>query len=279
MKKGLVIKSNENLAKDIALINTYTRSDLTEDEVYTFSVVLCDNEVDRDYERFTVESLFELEKLFVGKTGIMDHSPKAENQLARIYKTEVQAVEGEVTTTGDQYFRLIAKAYVPKTESTKDFISKLETGILKEVSVGCSVESTLCSICGNPINSSMCNHHKGEYYGETLCYGELTGVKDAYEWSFVAVPSQRAAGVTKSCCGKELTMENILKRLELGKGFVLDDNECRKLADYIDNLKKSAKDGIIYRDNLTREMLRLAACVQPEISRETMESIAKNMTM
>lgn len=44
----------------------------------------------------------------------MDHSPKAENQLARIYKTEVQAVEGEVTTTGDQYFRLIAKAYVPK---------------------------------------------------------------------------------------------------------------------------------------------------------------------
>jgi len=176
MKKGLVIKSNENLAEDIALINTYTRSDLTEDEVYTFSVVLCDNEVDRDYERFTVESLFALEKLFVGKTGIMDHSPKAENQLARIYKTEVQAVEGEVTITGDQYFRLIAKAYVPKTESTKDFISKLETGILKEVSVGCSVESTLCSICGNPINSSMCNHHKGEYYGDTLCYGELTGL-------------------------------------------------------------------------------------------------------
>lgn len=60
MKKGLVIKSNENLAEDIALINTYTRSDLTEDEVYTFSVVLCDNEVDRDYERFTVESLLNL---------------------------------------------------------------------------------------------------------------------------------------------------------------------------------------------------------------------------
>lgn len=122
MKKGLVIKSKENLAEDIALINTYTRSDLTEDEVYTFSVVLCDNEVDRDYERFTVESLFALEKLFVGKTGIMDHSPKAENQLARIYKTGVEAVDGEVTTTGDQYFRLIAKAMclkpkVPRTLS------------------------------------------------------------------------------------------------------------------------------------------------------------------
>ena len=84
MKKGLVIKSNENLAEDIALINTYTRSDLTEDEVYTFSVVLCDNEVDRDYERFTVESLYELEKLLVGKTGIMDHSPNAENKISRI---------------------------------------------------------------------------------------------------------------------------------------------------------------------------------------------------
>lgn len=279
MKKGLVIKSKENLAEDIALINTYTRSDLTEDEVYTFSVVLCDNEVDRDYERFTVESLFELEKLFVGKTGIMDHSPKAENQLARIYKTEVQAVDGEVTTTGDQYFRLIAKAYVPKTESTKDFISKLETGILKEVSVGCSVESTLCSICGNPINSSMCNHHKGEYYGDTLCYGELTGVKDAYEWSFVAVPSQKKAGVIKSFLKGENFMENIIKCLKSEKQVTLNKDEKVKLLSYIQSLEKDAECGMAYRESVVKDIMRLSLISKSGISSTTMESIVKTLSI
>lgn len=263
--------------EELKLINGYTRRKLSANEVYVFSVVLCDNDIDRDGERFTVESLFELEKLFVGKTGIFDHTPSAKNQTARIFSCSVEAVGGRKTELGDDYFRLKARAYLPKSQKNGDIILALDSGIIKEVSVGCAVEKVVCSVCGEEIG--MCAHKKGEIYGSKICCGELTNPYDAYEWSFVAVPSQRAAGVTKSCCGKELTMENILKSLELGKGFVLDDNECRKLADYIDNLKKSAKDGIIYRDNLTREMLRLAACVQPEISRETMESIAKNMTV
>ena len=263
--------------EELKLINGYTRRKLSADEVYVFSVVLCDNDIDRDGERFTVESLFELEKLFVGKTGIFDHTPSAKNQTARIFSCSAEAVGGRKTALGDDYFRLKARAYLPKSQKNSDIILALDSGIIKEVSVGCAVEKVVCSVCGEEIG--MCAHKKGEIYGSKMCCGELTNPYDAYEWSFVAVPSQRAAGVTKSCRGKEMTMENILKRLELGKGFVLDDNECRKLADYIDNLKKSAKDGIIYRDNLTREMLRLAACVQPEISRETMESIAKNMTV
>ena len=47
-------------------------TDYKPEEVYTFSVVLCDNEVDRDGECFTKETLEELAKLFVGKTGILD---------------------------------------------------------------------------------------------------------------------------------------------------------------------------------------------------------------
>lgn len=60
MRIGTVIKSAEG-ENDLQLINQYTRKDLKADEVYTFSVVLCDNDVDRDYERFTVESLFSLQ--------------------------------------------------------------------------------------------------------------------------------------------------------------------------------------------------------------------------
>ena len=95
--------------EELGLINAYTRRELSADEVYVFSVVLCDNDVDRDGERFTVESLFELEKLFVGKTGIFDHNPSAKNQTARIFACAVESGGGKKTVTGDDYFCLKAR--------------------------------------------------------------------------------------------------------------------------------------------------------------------------
>ena len=37
--------------EELQAINRYAKAELTEDQVYTFSVRLCDNEVDRDMER------------------------------------------------------------------------------------------------------------------------------------------------------------------------------------------------------------------------------------
>lgn len=39
------------------------------------------------------------------------------------------------------------------------------------------------------------------------------------------------------------------------------------------------KDGVLYRESLTRDVVGLAAFVQPDISGETMESVAKSMTI
>lgn len=271
--------SNEVTDEELKLINGYTRRELSKDEVYVFSVVLCDNDIDRDGERFTVESLFELEKLFVGKTGIFDHNPTATNQTARIFACKVEAVDGRKTATGDDYFRLKARAYLPVSEKNSDVILALDSGIIKEVSVGCAVEQVLCSICGE--RTEICPHKKGEKYGSKICCGELVNPYDAYEWSFVAVPSQKLAGVTKSAqiIGKDNDMENIMGKLELRKGVTLSQSECVRLLSYIENLKQSAKDGVYYRDSLTAEVVKLSATVQPEISRETMESVAKTMTV
>ena len=271
--------SNEVTDEELKLINGYTRRELSKDEVYVFSVVLCDNDIDRDGERFTVESLFELEKLFVGKTGIFDHNPTAKNQTARIFACKVEAVDGRKTATGDDYFRLKARAYLPVSEKNSDVILALDSGIIKEVSVGCAVEQVLCSICGE--RTEICPHKKGEKYGSKICCGELVNPYDAYEWSFVAVPSQKRAGVTKSAqiIGKENDMDSIMGKLELRKGVTLSQSECMRLLSYIDNLKQSAKDGVYYRDSLTAEVVKLSATVQPEISRETMESVAKTMTV
>lgn len=285
MKKEAIFgKVWENDSSDVTedelkLINNYTRRELSKDEVYVFSVVLCDNDIDRDGERFTVESLFELEKLFVGKTGIFDHNPTAKNQTARIFACKVEAVEGKKTATGDDYFRLKARAYLPVSEKNSDIILALDSGIIREVSVGCAVEQVLCSICGE--KTDHCQHIKGKKYGSKICCGELVKPYDAYEWSFVAVPSQKSAGVTKSVqiIGKELDMDSIMGKLELKKGVTLSQFECVKLLSYIENLKHSAKDGVYYRDSITAEVIKLSATVQPEISRETMESVAKNMTI
>lgn len=67
-------------------LNEFTRREMSEDEVYIFDVILCDNDIDRDGERFSQNALESLKKLFVGKTGIFDHNPKSGGQTARIFQ-------------------------------------------------------------------------------------------------------------------------------------------------------------------------------------------------
>ncbi len=285
MKKGEIIKSvsAELSDEELMLINKYTRRPYGKEELYTFSVVLCDNDIDRDFERFTVEALFELEKLFVGKTGICDHNPKAQNQTARIYSCRVETVEGKKTQTGDDYFRLVARAYMPKTEANIPIIEKLESGITKEVSVGLSARKALCSVCGADRNSETCAHRKGEVYGNTPCYFELCDISDAYEWSFVAVPAQRLAGVIKGFdvkAGKDKkAMNEILKSLGEGERITLSAENAKALFEYIKALEEEARDGKLYREKLTEEVLRLSVISQPAISRKTMEKAVKGLSL
>ena len=160
---GVASDAGSATAEELELINTYTRRTLTAGEVYVFTVVLCDNDVDRDGERFTVESLFALEKLFVGKTGIFDHDPSAKNQTARIFSCATESIPSRKTAAGDDYFRLKARAYMPVTDDNRALREAIDSGIVKEVSVGCAVKHTLCSICGKEI--AACTHQKGERYG------------------------------------------------------------------------------------------------------------------
>ena len=83
-----------------------------------------------------------------------------------------------------------------RTEENANLIAEIDGGIKKEVSVGCAIGRTVCSICG--VENGKCEHVKGQKYGDKLCYFTLKDSTDAYEWSFVAVPAQPAVGVTKS---------------------------------------------------------------------------------
>lgn len=180
---------------ELAQINALSRKELKAGEVYAFGVRLCDNEIDRDGERFPLETLQELERLFVGKSGVFDHQWSALGQTARIYRTELVQETEKRTGAGDAYCYLKGYAYMLRTEKNRDLIAEIEGGIKKEVSVGCAVERSVCSICGEEFHT--CPHEKGAEYGGRRCWAELVGATDAYEWSFVAVPAQRNAGVMK----------------------------------------------------------------------------------
>ena len=178
-------------------INRFTRRAFRDDELYAFPVTLCDNDIDRDIERFSDSALDKMKSLFIGKTGIFDHYPTSENQTARIYDTEVITDPTKTTKYGAPYKYLKGMAYMVRTDTNKDLIAEIDGGIKKEVSVGCSANNRICSICGCNKNETACEHVKGkEYFGKT-CHVILDDVTDAYEWSFVAVPAQINAGVTK----------------------------------------------------------------------------------
>ena len=182
-------------------INALAKAELTAEQVYVFSLRLCDDQVDRDHERFDTEALAGLAKLFIGKTGILDHQWSAGNQVARIFETEVVREE--------RVSYIKAWAYIRRGGRAEELIADIEAGILKEVSVGCAMGMAVCSVCGSEYGT--CGHRKGEHYDGQLCCAILREPMDAYEFSFVAVPAQREAGVLKALGGgrnlKELAEE------------------------------------------------------------------------
>lgn len=204
IEKAATLRPHEVTEDDLKAINKHTMEPLTADQVFVFKLVLCDNEVDRTHERFTLKALQDLKKLFVGRTGIKDHARRADNQVARIYATDLVQTD-KTTKAGEPYAQLIGHCYMVKTASNADLITEIKAGIKKEVSVGCAVKSSICSICGTDNTKSYCRHYPGRSYekegGPQVCTFALDGAVDAYEFSFVAVQAQRAAGVSKSYTG------------------------------------------------------------------------------
>lgn len=207
-KAASVLSSGKPDEKQLAQINKQAKSELRAEDVYVFCVRLCDNQVDRDAERFSDEAIRALAPMFVGKTGILDHTWSSEKQLGRIFATEV---------VDDGVLWLKAWVYMLRSEKTQELIREIEGGIKKEVSVGCAMGRTVCSICGEEYGA--CQHQKGERYGNEVCAAVLCEPVDAYEFSFVAVPAQKQAGVVKAAKADTAKMRRLEKEAEYGRMY------------------------------------------------------------
>lgn len=264
---------------DYEKIKKFTRREFSEDELFIFEVSLCDNDVDRDFEKFSNKSLDELQPLFVGKTGIKDHSMRSEDQTARVFETSVVEIPGRKTADGEDYRVLRAKAYMVRSPQNESLIRDIDAGIKKEVSVSCSVRERICSICGADRNKEYCAHKAGEEYEGRLCCTILNSVSDAYEFSFVAVPAQRNAGVEKAFEIKKdgSDMNDLIKKLKSGAA-TLSDSEAQQLVKLYGALEDDAALGREYRKSLIRDLVGLCSKELPQMDIEVFKRLADIMT-
>ena len=243
------VSSGAPTAMQLEAINAQARAKLKAEQVYVFSLRLCDDQIDRDGERFDTAALPALAKLFIGKTGIVDHKWTTDGQVARIFATEVVREEGV------SYIK--AWAYIRRGGNADEVIADIEAGIKKEVSVGCAMGRCVCSICGSEYGT--CGHVKGEHYDGQLCCGILKEPMDAYEFSFVAVPAQPNAGVLKGMGHGSRTLK------ELADAFGAQ-------AEYR-ALHKEAELGRAYKKQVQNDVVRLCLALELGADEPTLRAV------
>lgn len=244
--KAANVETHEVTEEDLKKINKFTLSPVTAEEVFVFKTIVGDNELDdRNFEPFNLNALKDLKKLYIGKTVIKDHRRTADNQVARIFDTELVQEASKSTGAGETSTKLVTKQYMIKTSSNADLIAEIKGGIKKEVSTGCKAKHVYCSICGTDNSKTYCPHYGGKEYdtveGKKMCYFTLDGAKEAYELSLVAVPAQPRAGTTKSYGAKE-------------KDFIEEkqkNNEVNKESEL--KLRLKALDSFLFIKNNTEE--------------------------
>lgn len=235
-------------------INAQAKAELTAEQVYVFSARLCDDQIDRDGERFDTAALPALARMFVGKTGIVDHKWSASEQVARIFETQV------VCEDGISYIK--AWAYIRRGGNAEEIIADIEAGIKKEISVGCAMGRAVCSICGGEYGT--CGHQKGEHYDGMLCCVILKEPMDAYEFSFVAVPAQREAGVIKGLGGGCQCLKELADKFGA-------QGEYRAL--YV-----QAQLGKQYEKHLQNDVVRLFLCLDMGLEEPVLRTIVQKVS-
>lgn len=236
--KSFEVAPVDNVNKDLELVNQHTVKPLTTDEVYMFKVVLCDNDVDRVNDKMTDNFLVEYAQASKGLTGLKDHDWESDNQLARLYDTEVVTDDSTLNKLGEPRKYVLGKAYT--LTKYQDYIDKINAGLLKESSVSFDSVGDTCSICGAVTTKgeddvAICpnGHVMGKEYDGKLCYNSINKLKDSYEWSLVAVPCQRNSGIKNknldnggmSIMKKSMFM---LQKLLNSKAFKEADEETQK---------------------------------------------------
>lgn len=74
-------------------------------------------------------------------------------------------------------------------------------------------------------------------------------------------------------------MDDIIKKIRLGKGISLNDFESQELSSFIDELEDLANCGKAYKKELKREVSKLYALNYADIDGETVNNVVSKMNI
>lgn len=204
--------------KEFGFIKPLVSDDTTVEQLYIFSVKLCNNEIDSDFDKLTPEFLTQFAE---GVTAspiplIKDHCWSAENQVGRVYRAEV--ITDGVNSLGEPFAYVLGYAYVAADNT--DIVNRVKLGLLSEVSVGFDGKHYTCSTCGDDVLSYdyQCpnKHVFGSEFDGVPVYRNVGECAAVLECSFVPVPAQEGAEVETKSDKKEgftLKRSDFMKRL------------------------------------------------------------------
>ena len=163
------------------LIKLYCHVDIKDwdKQIAVLKIRLCDNEIDKDNECFSVSALYQISKLAIGKCGILPNlDTTSRNYISRIISATVVCDPERQTSYHTDYFYVEATAYLFINDDTTPILNMMKNDRISEVSVGCSVNIK------NDIDYIDCD-------GKKESYVSLRDVTDLYEWSFVYSPETK----------------------------------------------------------------------------------------
>ena len=199
----------------LALINQFALHPLSPDDVYVRRMVLANDHLDRDHERFSEEVLREFARTLPGKSFLVGHQHGAA-PVGRFFHAEVMpaahpqqtpdcglqaaatpAPSSRSLESGARSLHLVASFYTVKTQDNEGFRQQIDGGVYSYVSLGFRCQQLLCDICGKDMKSSLCPHYPGKSYNGSAATGTWKGQAEALEASLVYLGAQFGAQFVK----------------------------------------------------------------------------------
>lgn len=143
-------------ATDLEMINELALEPLTADGVYVRRMALANDQIDRDFERFSRGVLKQFSDTLPGKSVLIGHDHSSA-PIGRFYKAEaLRAVDGVVN--------LVGSWYAPVTDENAHDRASIDSGVWSNVSIGFRWDTLVCDLCGTDYRDPACPHILGQQY-------------------------------------------------------------------------------------------------------------------
>lgn len=216
-------KASHPNADQLAKINRYVPDgmpSLNADEVYTISIRVADNLLNRSYGKWRVMDLHKMADLIVGVPTTLDHDAESVAKAwGRVYDArvvsstsapggvELMAGNGSLNqgiVAMEGYQEMVADAYF---DAKSPIFDDFRFGRYSEVSLGgFRISDMVCPLCMDSFFGDKCPHYiPGSYSSmwadsedEIAPYYIRTGLFDVMELSCVLTPNLPGAGVLRN---------------------------------------------------------------------------------